>query len=355
MTSGNLTARRRPFLKRSVFGGLLTALPLVLTCLAILAFGEPWMARLAYAGVVATVVVVGLQIQMGNSGGVNFSHTVFVAIGAYAVAILSTPVAMKKLVIPNAPFGLADLSLPPAVAVLAALAIVAVLALVTGLVIVRVSGVASDILTLCLQIIAHSIFMYWTTLFRGSQAFFGIPQFMTLPAALVVATAVIMCARIFRDSPWGVQLRASSENLLAARCFAVNVTRLRLVAWVLSALVCSAGGMIFAFYIGTINAQSFYFPYVFLTVAMLILGGMNSVSGAVVGVLIIEIGIELIRNLENGPSLFGFQLPTLYGLSGLALGAVIVIGMVLRPSGIMGTREFDDILFPRRPKSEPKP
>lgn len=355
MTSCNKAARRRPFLKRSILGGLLTALPLLLICFAIIAFGQPWMSRLAYAGVVAVVVVVGLQIQMGNSGGVNFSHTVFVAIGAYAVAILSVPVQMKKMVIPNAPFGLAELSLPPLVAVLAAFAIVALLALVTGLVIVRVSGVAADILTLCLQIIAHSVFMYWTSLFRGSQAFFGIPQFMTLPAALAVATAVIICARVFRDSPWGVQLRASSENLLAARCFAVDVTRLRLIAWILSALVCSTGGMIFAFYIGTINAQSFYFPYVFLTVAMLILGGMSSVSGAVVGVLIISIGIELIRNLENGPVLFGFQMPTLYGLSGLALGAVIVVGMVLRPAGIMGSREFDDILFPRRPKTEPKP
>ena len=126
----------------------------------------------------------------------------------------------------------------------------------------------------------------------------------------------------------------------------------RPVPQILSALACSIGGMIFAFYIGTINAQSFYFPYVFLTVAMLILGGMNSVSGAVVGVLIISIGIELIRNLENGPVLFGIELPTLYGLSGLALGAVIILGMVLRPAGIMGTREFDDILFPRRPETE---
>lgn len=351
MTSTN-QSRRRPFLRRAVLGGLMTALPMLLVCIAIIATGEQWMVRLAYAGVVAVVVVVGLQIQMGNSGGVSFSHTVFVAIGAYAVAILSVPVQMKKLIIPNAPFGLADLSLSPAAAVLVALLIVAVLAVITGLVIVRVSGIAADILTLCLQIVAHSVFMYWTSLFRGSQAFFGIPQFMTLPAALAVAMAVIIGARIFRDSPWGVQLRASSENLLAARCFAVNVTRLRLLAWILSALACSIGGMIFAFYIGTINAQSFYFPYVFLTVAMLILGGMNSVSGAVVGVLIISIGIELIRNLENGPVLFGIELPTLYGLSGLALGAVIILGMVLRPAGIMGTREFDDILFPRRPETE---
>jgi branched-chain amino acid transport system permease protein len=347
-------SQRRPFARRSILGGLLSALPLLVICLALLVFGEQWMVRVAYAGVVAVIVVVGLQIQMGNAGGVTFSHTVFVAIGAYAVAILSVPIEVKKLLIPHAPLGLAQLSLHPTVAVLVGLVVVLVVALITGLIIVRVSGIAADILTLCLQIIAHSIFIYWTSLFRGTQAFYGIPQFMTLPAALAIALAVIVCARLFRDSPWGVQLRASSENLLAARCFAVNIVRLRLIAWVLSALVCSIGGMIFAFFIGAINAQSFYFPYVFLTVAMLILGGMRSVSGAVVGVMIISIGIELIRNLENGPMFFGFQMPTLYGLSGLSLGAVIVLFMMLRPSGIMGTREFDDILFPLRAKAEPK-
>ncbi|MBN9269290.1 MAG: ABC transporter permease subunit, partial [Mesorhizobium sp.] len=136
MTSTN-QSRRRPFLRRAVLGGLMTALPMLLVCIAIIATGEQWMVRLAYAGVVAVVVVVGLQIQMGNSGGVSFSHTVFVAIGAYAVAILSVPVQMKKLIIPNAPFGLADLSLSPAAAVLVALLIVAVLAVITGLVIVH--------------------------------------------------------------------------------------------------------------------------------------------------------------------------------------------------------------------------
>jgi len=340
---------------KSIVGGLITALPVVLIGLAIHFFAEAWVARLAYAVVVAVVVVVGLQVYMGNAGGINFSHTVFVALGAYSVAILSTPVAMKQIVIPNAPWDLDQFVVHPMMAALLGLGIVGMAASITGLVVVRVSGTAADILTLCLQIIAHSVFIFWTDLFRGNQAFFGIPQVMNLPGALAIAVAVIVAARMLRDSALGVQLRASAENLLAARCFGVNVFALRLTAWIASGLICGVAGMMFAFYIGTVNARSFYFSYVFLTIAMLILGGMRTVSGAVVGVLAVEIGIELIRNLENGPEIAGVQLPTLFGLSGLALGAVIVGCMMLRPSGIMGNRELDEVLaawlFPLRRKS----
>jgi branched-chain amino acid transport system permease protein len=331
--------------QRSLLGGLICALPVIVFGLLILAFAPPYIVRLAYAGFVALVVVVGLQIFMGNSLGVNFSHTVFVAIGAYSVAILSTPTVMKKLIIPNAPFGLANLAIHPLLAALAGIVIVALIAFLTGLVIMRITGIGADILTLCMQIVAHSIFIHWTDLFKGYQAFYGIPTILNLQWAIVIAVVAIIVARLFKDSPWGVQLRAAAENHLAARSSGVNVALRRLLAWILSAVICGGAGMMFAFYVGTITARSFYFSYVFLTIAMLILGGMRTVSGAVVGVFVIEFGIEIIRMLENGPQILGFRLPTMYGLSGLALGGVIVICMAFRPSGVMGNVEFDDIFF----------
>jgi len=330
---------------RSLLGGMICALPAIVFGLLILAFAPNYLIRLTYAGFVALVVVVGLQVFMGNSLGVNFSHTVFVALGAYSVAILSTPIMMKKLIIPNAPFGLANFTIHPFFATLAGIVIIALIAFLTGLVIMRVTGIGADILTLCMQIIAHSIFIHWTDLFKGYQAFFGIPSILNLPWAIVIATVAIIGARLYKDSPWGVQLRASAENHLAARSSGVNVSLRRLSAWILSAIICGIAGMMFAFYVGTITARAFYFSYVFLTIAMLILGGMRTVSGAVVGVFVIEFGIEIIRMLENGPQILGIKLPTMYGLSGLALGVVIVICMAFRPSGVMGNAEFDDILF----------
>jgi branched-chain amino acid transport system permease protein len=93
---------------------------------------------------------------------------------------------------------------------------------------------------------------------------------------------------------------------------------------------------------GTIAPKSFYFHLTFLTIAMLILGGMRSVSGAIAGTIAIAVGFELVRGLENGPEVFGVQLPTMFGLTGFFLGAVIVLVLAFRPDGILGNDEFED-------------
>lgn len=333
----------RPLL-RSLLGGLVTALPIVALGLLLLAFAPAYLIRVAFAGYVSLMIVTGLQVFMGNANIANLGHSAFVALGAYSVAILATPVATKQLSIPNAPFGLAEIALHPLGATVIGLLVVGIIALLTGLVIARLSGIAATILTLCLLMIVHSVIIHWSDLFKGSQAFFGVPQVVGLPVAIVAATAGIVIARLFKDSRAGLQLRASAENLLAARAFGVKVVRLRLAAWILGALLCAVAGMLYAYFMGTINARAFYFQQVFMTLAMLILGGLRTVSGAVVGSALLAIGLEAIRSIESGSSLLGLELPPLLGLSGLALGAVIVFSMAFRPKGIMANLELDELL-----------
>ena len=73
--------------------------------------------------------------------------------------------------------------------------------------------------------------------------------------------------------------------------------------------MCGIAGALYAYYLGTVNARAFYFHAAFLTLAMHILGGMRSVTGAVVGVVLISVAMELIRHLESGPVILGAQLP----------------------------------------------
>jgi branched-chain amino acid transport system permease protein len=113
---------------------------------------------------------------------------------------------------------------------------------------------------------------------------------------------------------------------------------------VVSTLFFAVAGIAYAFYLGTISARPFYFNFVFLTVAMLILGGLRSVTGAVFGTLLISIGLEVVRWLETGPNIAGVKLPQMLGLSGLLLGAVIVVVMAFLPKGMMENREVEDFL-----------
>lgn len=344
------TAAPRPLawaarpLPRSLLGGLVTALPIVLIGLLILAFAPAYLVRVAFAGYVNLLIVLGLQVFMGNSMVANLGQGAFVGIGAYSVAILATPVAMKKLSIPNAPFGLGQIAIDPLLAAFAGLGITGAIAVLTGLVIARLSGEAATILTFSLMMIVHSVFIHWTDLFKGAQAFFGIPQVVGLQTAIIAAVVGIVVARVFKDSRAGLQLRASAESLLAAKAFGVDVWRLRLISWVLGGMMCGAAGILYAYFMGTINARAFHFELVMTTLAMLILGGLRTVSGAVFGAAVLAILLEAIRSLESGVEIAGIALPPLLGLSGIAMGAVIVLGMTFRPRGIFVRLELDEVL-----------
>ena len=90
-------------------------------------------------------------------------------------------------------------------------------------------------------------------------------------------------------------MRASSDDEAGARSVGVDVLRVRLIALIMSACFFAAAGIAYSFFLGTISARPFYFNFAFLTVAMLILGGLRSVTGVVLGTLLITIWDGLMR------------------------------------------------------------
>jgi branched-chain amino acid transport system permease protein len=255
---------------------------------------------------------------------------------------------MKAISLPDAPWGLNAFELSPIVSALLALGITGVLGILAGLLMSRLSGVSITIVSIAILVIVHSIFLHRTDIFKGNQAFFGIPKIFDLPHITVLVIIAIFVARLFRESAFGLQLRACADDEVGARAMGVNVYRTRLIAWIISTMFFATAGIAYAFFLGTISARPFYFNFVFLTVAMLILGGLRSVSGAVFGTLLITIGLEVVRWLETGPELVGIKLPQMLGLSGLLLGVVIVAVMAFLPNGIMGNREIEEV-FKRKP------
>lgn len=334
--------------RSALVGSLLLSVLLVAVGLLVVYFGQRYQIRLVYAAYVNLLVVLGLQVFMGNANITNLSHSAFMGIGAYIAAICVTPVKIKTMSLPDAPWGLNAFALDPISSAAIAIALTALIALLVGLVITRLSGIGATIVTLAMLVIVHSIFLHRTDIFKGKQAFFGIPRVFDINSILIITVIAIFVARFFRESRWGVQLRASSDDEVGARAMGVNVFRVRLIAWVLGAIFLAVAGICYAYFLGTISARPFYFTHVFLTVAMLILGGMRTVTGAVLGTILISFGLEGVRFLETGPELLGIQLPEMLGLSGVTLGVVIVLTMALRPSGIMGNIEIEQLFRGRR-------
>lgn len=339
-----MLAKLSPPIRSALIGAFLLSL-VILGIVGIYAvWGQSFHARILYATFVNIIVVIGLQVFTGNGNITGFSHAAFMGIAAYVVAICVTPAMAKAIALPDAPWGLNAFQFPLWLSILLALAITGLLGLLTGLFISRLSGVGVTIVSIAILVIVHSIFLHRTDIFKGNQAFFGIPQIFSLAHVTALVILAIVAARLFKESRIGLQLRAAADDEVGARAMGVNVARVRLISWVVGTLFFATAGIAYALFNGTISARPFYFNFVFLTVAMLILGGLRSVTGAVAGTLLISIGLEVVRWLETGPTLIGIKLPQMLGLSGLLLGCMIVAVMAFLPNGIFGNSEIEDIV-----------
>lgn len=330
--------------RASLVGAIATSVIVVAGGAFFTLIGGPSQDRVVVFFFINLTIVVGLQLFMGNSHVLNFGHIAFMGLGAFTTAVLTLPVGTKETALPNIPFGLGDIELSVLEGTIAALVLVALVALLSGWVLVRIAGISAAIATLALLFIVHTTLVNWEDLTRGSRVLFGIPVETTLATAMVGAVVAIIAARLFRDSPWGVQLRAGGEDPLAAAAMGVNLRRLRLIAWVLGSVLVGVGGVLYAHFLGAIGPDAFFLHVTFLTLAMLLLGGMGSVSGAVAGAVLVTVGFEFMRWVEGSPSVAGVQLPSLLGVSEIFLGLVIVLTMSLRPKGIVGDLELDERL-----------
>jgi len=293
------------------------------------------------------VLVIGLQIFSGNSGVLSLAHVSFAGIAAYISAILSAPTLVKGTTIPDAPFGLAGVELPAPLAMIVAVVVTTLIAAVIGLAIARLSGISATIVTLALMLVVFAVLTNWKSLTGGAEAFYGIPVTTNVWWGLGAVFVALVVARLFKASRLGLRVQSTREDEVAASSSGVQVVRSRFWSWVLSSAVCAMAGVLIAHFLGAISPSGFYFTLLFLTLAMLVLGGEYGVTGAVVGTVLMTIVSEATRYLGDGPVIFGVDIPPLAGLSQLVQGAIIIVVMIWRPFGLLGDRELDGLLSRR--------
>lgn len=293
---------------------------------------------------VLMVMVTGLSIYVGNTGILSFAHPAFAGVAAFATAILSVPVALKTNLLPNLPAGLGTVALPPILSGTIAVLVAGAVGAAVAPAIARLGGAAAAIATLGLLIIAHSLFVGGTTFTRGAQAIFAIPKAVTPLSAAGAAICAVAVALWFKSSRWGLLARAAREDEPAARSVGVDVERARLIAFIASTMVVGLGGVLFAHHLGVISPREFYFTLSFSLLAMLIVGGQGSVSGAVIGVALIALLIEILRDLETGFALGPVEVPALFGLTTIGVSTALLFTLYLRSAGVMGNNEVHDLI-----------
>jgi branched-chain amino acid transport system permease protein len=301
---------------------------------------------------ISLIAVIGMGVYSGSSGILSFGHLSFMAIGAYVASLLTLPAQLKIATLPKLPEWLATTELGLLPAIVVAVALTSVVALLIGLAIGKLEGSAAVIATLGLLIIVHGVAIGWRDVTRGSQTFFGIPRETSLWVAAAGVILALIVARLYRDSVSGLRLRAGRENAIAASAVGVRIRRERLISFVISAALMALSGALIAHFLGAISPKRFYFTDTFLLLAMLIVGGMTTVTGAITGAVAITLVTEVLRRFEGGFSFAGLEIPAVFGTTQIGIGLIILFAMFRKPDGLAGLKEWEERLFPVRPAGD---
>jgi branched-chain amino acid transport system permease protein len=286
------------------------------------------------------MLVAGIYIFVGNSGVISFGHIGFMCIGAYAAAWFTIPPAMKNVTLPGLPPFLAQLQLPFLVSAALAGLMAALFALIVGRIMMRLSGIAASIATFAMLAVINVVYSNWDSVTGGTGSIVGIPFLTGLWTALIGAALVVIIAYLYQISRSGLALRAGRDEATAAAASGIDIVRERLIAFVISAFVIGVAGALYAHFLGVVNPDAFYLGVTFVTLSMLVIGGMNSLSGAVLGVIVISAVIQFLRSLEKGIDLGGTTLSIPNGLQEITIGLVMIVILMFRPSGLTRNREL---------------
>lgn len=272
------------------------------------------------SGYVATVVItigiyvllsISLNIITGYAGQISLGHAAFFGIGAYTTALITTK---------------GNLAYWPAM--LLAILITAAIGAILAIPCLRVQEDFLAITTMGINFVVQAIFQY-VEFFGGAMGIGGIPTFSK--DTFLVMIAVSICLVIFLDQwlirSWlGLALESVREDELAASVMGVNIPRFKVIAFTIGTGIAGLAGAIYASFMSFISAGDFGFPGSIVILSMVVLGGIGTLRGAIIGAIILGAAPELFRPIMEYRTL-------IYGL-------LLVFMMRFQPSGLLGKESF---------------
>jgi branched-chain amino acid transport system permease protein len=290
---------------------------------------------------ISIILVVSLNLSSGFTGVFSLGHIGFMAIGAYTAAILTLPLSLKLSYLPDLPAWLENTQLSFLPATIIGGVIAMLVALFIGVSIMRLTGPYVSVATMGFMVIVNVVLTNWDSMTRGARTFSGVPPYTNIwwVGGWTVVTIYVIW-RLARSS-FGRQMMAVRDNYIAAQSLGINVLRMRLLAFCISAFFTAVAGSLWAHFIQSFSPKAFLFVETFSIITMLIVGGMGSISGSVIGAVGITIFSEVLRNAERGVNFGIFQIPPVYGASQILMAVIFILLIIFRPEGIMGKRELD--------------
>lgn len=253
-----------------IAGALLLA---ALALLPLATSGSPYLTVLAIDLLTAALFAASLHFIMGPAGMHSFGHAAYFGLGAYGAALL-----------------VRSLSLPMELALLAAPLAAAAGALLFGWFCVRLSGVYLAMLTLAFAQIVWSVVFQWDNFTGGSNGLTGVwpAEWLADKRAyyyltLILAVIAVLLLRRALFAPFGYAMRAARDSMLRSDAIGIDVQRVQWVAFVIAGLFAGLAGALFAFSKGSISPDSLAVGRSVDGLVMVLLGGIQTLSGPLVG------------------------------------------------------------------------
>jgi branched-chain amino acid transport system permease protein len=283
------------------------------------------------------ILVLGLQIFMGNSGILSFSHIGYMGIGAYASVLFSMTPESKAITLPDLYPFLRTVHLPFLVSVLIGACIAALVAAALSYPLMRLSDAAAVITMFAVLVIIQVVLVHWSVVTNGPRTLFGVDFYTGLWVSVAFGLGAIVLAYYFKESNLGLMLRASRDDRYAAGAAGINIVTVRWLGFILSAFMAGFAGGLWAHFITSFSPYAFYLSETFAILTMLVVGGPGGISGAVIGTVVVTFVHEGLRQIENSVNLQGGGL---VGFTEVFLATALIALLIWRPGGIMGGREL---------------
>ena len=283
------------------------------------------------------ILAVSLNLVVGFTGLLSVGHIGFFGIGAYTMAILTSDAAYDQLRTEAIPtFGWPFFAALPACVLLTGLAAIAV-----GVVFNRFRDDIYVLVSFGFAVIAFNVFLSWRGLTRGAYGIHDIEkpaiggwvlngdlEFLALVAVFLVAIVII--SWLIVTSSFGRVLTAIREDEQAAAVFGYQVTHFKLAIWVISAMMAGLAGGLFGSWTSFVDPNSFILLESILLVSIVILGGLASIRGSIIGAMAFVLLEEGMRFVPLLPDEFVGQARQ------VVLGVLLVLLMLFRPQGLAG-------------------
>lgn len=294
------------------------------------------------------ILALSMNLVNGFTGLFSLGHAGFIALGAYTTALLTMPQSIKEqnfFLKPMIGF-LNNLETPFVVALLIAGLISAFIAFLIGAPALRLRGDYLAIATLGFAEIIRVVITNAQTVTNGALGLKSIPNYTNLWWTSIIAIVTVVFIASLISSTFGRALKAIREDEIAAESMGINLFKHKTLAFVICAFFAGVGGGLQANLLGTIDPAMFKFTLTFNILLIIVLGGMSSITGTVIGAFVITIAMELLRFLDETINLGFMQINGIPGLRMVVFSALLMIGVLFFRNGVMGNKELTwDKLF----------